>query len=410
MTSVVSSERLRVLKIAPTPFFADRGCHVRILEQARALRASGCSVVVCTYHHGRAVAGLDIRRSLRVPWYTKLSAGPSLHKIYIDALLLATVLRCCAKVRPHVIHAHLHEGAAIGRVARALFGIPVVADLQGSLTGELAQHGFLRPGGWLHAALRAAERAILRMPDAIVASSPRAIPEDLAGPLASDAVMVPDGVDCSRFRPSAPRAGLRESVGIPADAPVIGFLGLLNAYQGVPVLLEAAKSVVAEFPSARFLIMGYPNVKLYRERAEQLGIGDNCIFTGRVRYARARRMLALCDIAVSPKLAVSEGNGKLLNYMAMGLPVVASDTQVNRDLLGPDGVHVPPGDAPALAAAIGRLLRNPEAAKAIGMKLRERAVAQFSWAGAAERLIDVYQAAIERRATRAGTLPARSST
>ena len=125
----------RILMIAPTPFFADRGCHVRIYEEARALQAMGCQVEVCTYHLGDDRPGLTTHRTLRVPWYKKLSAGPSWHKLYLDVLLLFKAWSVAHKLRPDVIHGHLHEGAAIGWVVGKLAGVPVVADFQGSLSG-----------------------------------------------------------------------------------------------------------------------------------------------------------------------------------------------------------------------------------------------------------------------------------
>ena len=74
-----SRDGMRILIIAPTPFFADRGCHVRILEEARALMALGRQVTICTYHNGRDINGIDARRIVKIPWYSKLSAGPSFH-------------------------------------------------------------------------------------------------------------------------------------------------------------------------------------------------------------------------------------------------------------------------------------------------------------------------------------------
>ena len=107
---------MRVLVIAPTPFFADRGCHVRILGEVQALQEFGHEIKVCTYHLGKEIDGIDTVRTPRMPWYQKLSAGPSIHKVYIDGFLLLKVLRVCKAFRPDVIHAHLHEGIVIGKV------------------------------------------------------------------------------------------------------------------------------------------------------------------------------------------------------------------------------------------------------------------------------------------------------
>ena len=81
------SSSLKILMIAPTPYFSDRGCHVRIYEEARALRAIGHDVRIVTYHIGRDMEDISTERIVKIPWYKKLSAGPSWHKLYLDLLL-----------------------------------------------------------------------------------------------------------------------------------------------------------------------------------------------------------------------------------------------------------------------------------------------------------------------------------
>ncbi|GFP35929.1 hypothetical protein HKBW3S43_01716, partial [Candidatus Hakubella thermalkaliphila] len=80
-------DRLKILMIAPTPFFADRGCHVRILEEYRHLTRMGHQVIICTYHLGNNPEGVTLYRTIKIPWYKKLSAGPSYHKLYLDPFL-----------------------------------------------------------------------------------------------------------------------------------------------------------------------------------------------------------------------------------------------------------------------------------------------------------------------------------
>jgi glycosyltransferase involved in cell wall biosynthesis len=92
---------------------------------------------------------------------------------------------------------------------------------------------------------------------------------------------------------------------------------------------------------------------------------------------------------VSAKHVSTEANGKLLNYMAMGLPVVAYDGPVSRELLGEHGVFVPMRNVPALGAALARLVRDPQEQKLRGQALRERVVARFASSTLAGRLLEV---------------------
>jgi glycosyltransferase involved in cell wall biosynthesis len=201
----------RILMIAPTPFFADRGCHVRILGQAKALISLGHQVILCTYYLGRDVDGIPTERTLAVPWYQKLSPGPSWHKFYIDLLLLWSVLVACRKSRPEVIHAHLHEGIVIGKIASRLFGAPLVADLQGSLTDELLAHKFIPNLRSVIAFVRWVEKRISRMPAHLIVSSRHTaqICVGLYGVSADRVSSLMDGVDLEVFSPREKDAVLR---------------------------------------------------------------------------------------------------------------------------------------------------------------------------------------------------------
>src|SRR4051812_16144715 len=75
---------LRILMIAPTSFFADYGCHVRILEETRILQKLGHQVTIVTYHNGKGVADIDIRRTLPIPWRRHYEVGSSRHKLVFD--------------------------------------------------------------------------------------------------------------------------------------------------------------------------------------------------------------------------------------------------------------------------------------------------------------------------------------
>ena len=391
-------KQMHVLVIAPTPFFSDRGCHVRILEEIRAIEPHGYRSTVVTYHLGKDVEGLPIARSARVPWYNKLSAGPSVHKFYLDALLFWTAFRTAWRDRPDVIHAHLHEGVGVGWAVGLLLGVPVVGDLHGSLVGGLAQHAFIKPGGLLYRFFRGCERWLVRRPAHLVFSSSRATEgaltlEELRQPY----TIVIDGVDVNVFSQPADRQALRTKLGLPTDGPLVGYLGVLNEYQGVSVMLHAAQRVLEQRPDTTFLVMGYPDVERYQAEAERLGIAESVRFPGRIPYAEAPDYLAACDIGVSAKQDVTEANGKLLNYMAVGLPTVATDTPVNREILGDEAALFGQVDDPAsLSDGLLTLLNDQALADRLGDNARRRAVDVLSWEAGGQRLAEVYQSLMPR--------------
>jgi len=389
---------MKILMIAPTPFFADRGCHVRIMEQARSLISRGHEVLICTYPIGRDVPGLQIRRSLRVPWYNKLSAGPSIHKPYIDIMLALTTIKTARAWRPDVVHAHLHEGVAIGMWVRRFCKVPLLFDAQGSLTDELKSHGWLRGDSVAHRLTTRVEKKLNNAATAIVVSQSKTAEifrDSFAVPAARISV-IEDGVEAGDFFPRPAEPQLRAKLGIGANDKVVAYLGLLTEYQGIDDLLKAAVGVIKERSGVKFLIMGYPNEKSYRKIAKNLGIDDHVILTGRIDYlTEAPKYLALADVAASPKKDGSEGNGKLFNYMAMALPTVAYDTAVSREILADAGVLVPTGDTQALTLAILELLGDRQLAASLGERARERVLGNRSWSERITRLESIYTNLLE---------------
>ena len=387
----------RILMIAPTSFFSDYGGHIRILEEAYTLQGMGHQVAIVTYYKGSDMPDLDIRRTAPLPWRPEYEVGSSRHKIAFDVYLAWQSLVEAIRFKPDVIHGHMHEGALIGGVLSKLLRRPLVFDFQGSMTAEMTDHNFLRKDGRLYRLAFRLENFINKMPQAILTSSIKAtrlLEEDFQ--LAKDKLIpLPDCANHRRFDPErfSPemKQDLRQRLGLPLDRPIVAYLGLLTDYQGVPHLIEAAARLKQAGEKCHFLIMGYPNVAHYQTVARQKDVADYVTFTGKVMYQNAPAYLSLGDIAVAPKMSTSEGSGKLLNYMALGQPVVAYDSAVHREYLGDLGVYAPSGDVAAFTEAIASLLHQPEERVALGEKLRKRALQVYSWQKAGEHIVSLYK-------------------
>ncbi|MFL5732238.1 MAG: glycosyltransferase family 4 protein [Chloroflexia bacterium] len=400
----------KILAIAPTSFFSDYGAHVRILEEIVHLQRRGHSIALCTYHTGNDVPGIDIRRSIDVPWKRGVMVGSSRHKLYFDAALAATVQRAAADFEPDIVHAHLHEGALLGWTVRQARGVPLVFDYQGSMTAEMLDHRFVRSGSPLLGPLRLLERRIDRAADAVITSShnAEAALRTRIGVRSNRVSTVVDAVNTRAFAPpasameDAASLALRRSLGIPGDARVVVYLGLLAPYQGTDLLLEAATIMNGEWGmgDVHFVVMGFPGVDSYRAQADRLGLNGRVIFPGRIPYADAPRFLAIGDVAVAPKLSATEGAGKIGNYMAMALPVVAFDMPISHEYLGHLGVYAERGNSRSLALKLREVLDNPIRYKEVGRLLRLRCASGLSWDGAIDRIEAVYERALAHRAGR----------
>jgi len=388
-------KNMKVLNIVPTPFFADRGCHMRILGEMKALANYGYQNIIVTYHNGRDLKGLDIRRIINIPWYRKLEAGPSIHKFYIDILLFFKAAAVYLKEKPDIIYGHLHEGAFVGGLIKYLltFGkTPLVFDVQGSLTSELDTFNWIKgrkPVRWFFHTL---EKFICRMPDFFICSS--VSNGDIIKSrfhIKPDKVrVVIDGVHTDFFSKS-PKKGFKEEMGIPEDAPLIIFTGALLAAKGIWNLVSAIPFVLEKRKDVHFLIVGYP-VEETAVKVKELGVDKNVHFTGMVDYFELPDYLLVSDIAVEPKVdKAGEASGKVINYMGAGLPVVCFEGKNNRRFLGEGGIYAVDDKVENLAAQVIWAVENPDGAKRLGELNRKRVEEVFSWNNSIKTTVEAFE-------------------
>jgi glycosyltransferase involved in cell wall biosynthesis len=176
---------------------------------------------------------------------------------------------------------------------------------------------------------------------------------------------------------------MRRELGLPIDAPLVAVVSRLTRLKGLETFLEAATVLKASHPDARFLIIGEtaPNDTAYLEvltrLAADLGMADRVTFTG-IR-SDVPALLSSVDVSVMPSLNEALSN-VLLESMAAGAPTVATRVGGTPEALVDDvtGLLVAPGDARALAAAIGRLLDDRSLAVRLGEAARQVIVDRFS--------------------------------
>ncbi|PYO27018.1 MAG: glycosyltransferase family 1 protein, partial [Candidatus Rokuibacteriota bacterium] len=211
---------------------------------------------------------------------------------------------------------------------------------------------------------RRVQRVICRLADCIVANA-EAVKRWLVdeGYDERRITVIHNGIDAAPYGKTAADGRLHQELGLPPGAPLIAVLCRLSPIKGLEYFLEAATTLAASVPEARFLIVGEADAQdaEYRRRleayADRLGLGRRVVFTG----LRLDVPAVLDEVAVSVLPSLSEGlSNVLLESMAAGVPVVATRVGGNPEAVeeGVTGLLVPPRDAAGLAGAIARVLED----------------------------------------------------
>lgn len=379
-----------ILHIAPTPFFADRGCHIRIAGIVRCLAELGYENQVCTYHHGRDIDDVKTHRISPIKAYTQTEAGPNKYKLWADLKLLWLCLVITWKEKPQSIHAHLHEGLLIGLIIKVLLfwrKLPLVADMQGSLTGELATHGTFKKLPFLKWPIWLIEKCLMLCPNHIFCSSKQSLHTIKTIFKVSDKriSLAQDGADIVNSDNSEV---LRAELDIPTNKAIALYSGALLQSKGLDVLTQLIKASQAYADKLHFLIIGYPKENISPFLAQH-NLSTFCTLTGQVEFNTLPDYLMLADIAIDPKQPEGgEGSGKMLNYLAAGLPVIAFNSLNNRAFIN-ESIPLAENQA-QLTELLINYLETPELRKKHGAVNLQHFISNHSWQVTQQQLTCFY--------------------
>jgi phosphatidylinositol alpha-mannosyltransferase len=300
----------------------------------------------------------------------------SVARLQFGPISATRVRRWLSTGRFDVLHVHEPINPSVAMLAVLYARGPVVATFHTAMTRSRA---ITAAQGMLQLVL---EKITARI--AVSDLARRVQVEHLAG----DAWEIPNGVAVAKFVDAQPLPGW------PGEGGAVGFLGrFTERRKGLPVLVEAFTRVAPHRPGLRLLVAG-PGDPDSVEIPPQ--VRDRITFLGRVSEPDKARMLRSVSVYVAPNTGGESFGMILTEAMAAGTPVVASDLDAFRRVLdgGRAGALFPVGDAAALAGTLGELLDDPARGAELSRHARE-VVAGFDWPVVAQRVLEVYAAAIE---------------
>ena len=297
----------------------------------------------------------------------------SVARLVFGPLSLARTRRWLREGGFDVLHVHEPTVPSVSMLACFAASGPIVATFHTATARSRALQVF---GTALQPVL---EKVIGRI--AVSPAARRVVVEHLGG----DAVLIPNGVDVARFEDAKPLPDR-------PDVPTVVFLGRLDEQRkGLAVLLEALPELVRLVPDVHLLVAGPGDVDDVRE-AVPPSLRDRVELLGLVSEADKPRVFASGDVYCAPNTHGESFGIVLVEAMATGTPVVASDLEAFRRVLedGAAGVLVPVRDAGALAAGLGALLLDPRRREQLAAAGR-RAVRAYDWSTVTRQVVEVYE-------------------
>ncbi|MDY0074016.1 MAG: glycosyltransferase, exosortase A system-associated [Thauera sp.] len=341
------------------------------------------------------VDGLRFYRS-RVP-----PAGPPLINEWRQMQATEARLEALAReLKPDVLHAHSPVLNAIPalRVGRRL-GLPVVYEIRAFWEDAAVDHGTTNEGSLRYRATRALETwALKRVDHAFTICEGLRADIVARGIPASKVTVIPNAVDVDSFQLSGEADPvLRAELGL-SDCTTIGFVGSFYAYEGLDLLLDAFRTLAAERPELRLLLVGGgPQEENLKAQASRLGLAGKIVFTGRVPHSEVSRYYDQIDLLAYPRhsmrLTELVTPLKPLEAMAQGRLFVASDVGGHKELIrdGETGKLFTAGSAAALASAIREMLDHRERWPAMRAAGRHFVEEVRNWRNSVANYVAVYE-------------------
>jgi len=391
---------MKLLFLAPQPFFQERGTPIavrlalqvlteRISRQQRTGVAQQIDLI--TYAEGAAIElpGVSIQRIPTPSFLKGVGPGISFKKLLCDVVFLFSTINTIRRKKADydLIHA-VEESVFIAWLAKKLFGIPYVYDMDSSLALQLTEKWFLlKP---LYPILSAFEKLVVRNSDAVVpvCDALAAIAERHGSKFTS----VLNDISLLNPELKESQIDLRKELALEPDTKLIVYIGNLEGYQGVDLLLQGFAELAKVESTSRLVIIGGKDehIEHYKARAKDLGAAERVLLAGPRPLASLDNYIMQADVLVSPRVKGNNTPMKIYSYLHSGKPVVATNLPTHTQVLNPNIAELCEPNPKAMAQALLKLLSNQSYAQNLGKSARIFAERRYTFENFSRTLNEIY--------------------
>lgn len=367
----------RVLVLAPQPFFEERGTPIAVRMLLEALAEPGkLEFDLITYNQGSDVEipGVTHLRTIGLPGGVFIRPGLSLTKLVADALLLFRVLGVLwSKPRGHYkfIHA-VEEAAFIALLAKFLFGVPYLYDMDSSLADQVVEKvpalGFFSPIlRWCEGVAIRNARCVIGVCDSLV--------ERAKSCGAKWAELL---TDVSLLGPVDSALNLRTELGLLPNTKLALYVGNLERYQGLDLLIESWAAIEQDFDEWHLVLVGGATEEVRREYAEKVSRlrAARIVFAGPRPVNHLSSYLACADLLVSPRIKGTNTPMKIYSYLHAGRAILATRLPTHTQVLD-DSVSIL-GGIEEFPSTLARAMSDHELRSQVARNAQERAMQRYT--------------------------------
>jgi glycosyltransferase involved in cell wall biosynthesis len=383
---------MKILMIAPQPFFEPRGTPISVYQRLAGLSNLGHAIDLSTYHIGEDVdfENVTIHRTLSVPWINSLKVGPSWQKIPLDFFLFLKSTGLLIKNNYEVIHTH-EEAGFFGVLLAWIFRTRHLYDMHSSLPKQLDNFKFA-DNRLMIGLFQFLERLVINSCDAMITIGPdleqhvREINPKVPMEMIENLPLGNDQVSDAAIEK------LREDLSI-NDKIAIVYTGTFERYQGVDLLLECAKIINNQYPEAIFVLVGgKPNqIEEYQEIATSMQLEDSVRFMGTLPIEEANVYIKMADILVSPRIEGTSVPLKIYTYLRAGKPIVATNLIAHSLVLNQETAMLVDPTKEAFAEGLMKLIRDENLRNYMGDQSQKLAEEKYNEANYLAKLRKIYK-------------------
>ncbi len=381
---------MRILLLAPQPFFQLRGTPIAVRQLLQTLGQQGHEVHLLTLHEGDDVSikNCTIHRIPKPLWVNNVPPGFSCRKLICDVFMLFAALSLCRRNRWDVVHA-VEESVFIAWLLNKLWGLPYIYDMDSSLPEQLIDRfRLLRP---FESTARFFEKRAIRDSHGVLTVC-QALQQLVVDVSPTTPVACVEDVSLVSRGPCVSQGKATKALLPDLDGPVVMYVGNLQPYQGIDLLLDAFSELVKRQPTSHLVIVGGTpeDITKYRQRAADLDVQGRTHWLGACRINKLPHYLQRAEVLVSPRLNGCNTPMKIYSYLDSGTPIVATRVVSHTQVLNDRVACLVQPNRQSMAEGLDRLLINPSLRSILAKRARQHLKENFNVQMAEDKLVSFY--------------------